>query len=741
MTVVRALWLLLLAFAAGCSSPSGGGDRDGLGEGGGAGGRNGGGGGSGGAGGTQPIGCAEKPTGVPAPHGLDERPGNPTCVAPPRPASAAAVELRRVYPALRFDQPLLILQAPGDDSRWYVVEKPGRVLTFENREDVTTAEVFIDISDRVESRPKEAGLLGMAFHPNWPEVPEVFLSYTSGKGGFHSVVSRFRATTDRSALDPSSEALVLEHPQPREHHNGGHIAFGPDGMLYVGLGDGGEGIWLRDPTVLLGRILRIDPIGGSPYAIPPDNPFLGGPERPEVWATGFRNPWRWSFDRQTGQLWVADVGAADREEIDLVEPGRNYGWPAREGTRCNQAAYCAGTDFTDPIWEYGHEVGQSITGGFVYRGRDLPALFGVYVFGDFSSGRVWGLFTDDDGKHQAQLLYESGIALASFGESNAGELFATDIAGGGIYRLVPQGTVARPFPGKLSETGCVDPQDPRRPAPGLIPYDVNAPLWSDGAEKIRYFAIPDGTKITVLPDGDWELPIGSVIVKHFLFDCRLVETRLYVRHDDGDWAGYTYAWNEEQTDAFLLSDSFSTKIGERNWTFPSRAQCQQCHTRAAGRSLGLETAQLDGEIVWPNGRLANQIDTLYHIGILEEMPDRSRVLPAYSGEEHIELRAKAYLHGNCSSCHRPTGSGQGDADYRFATPLAEMGICDAVPQEQGIGPPDARILYPGDPSKSVIALRMRALDAFRMPQVGTAIVDEEGLAVVEEWIRWISRCP
>ncbi|WP_373045698.1 PQQ-dependent sugar dehydrogenase [Vulgatibacter sp.] len=743
MGVGRWLALATLVVAFACTEgPSHAGQTGGSASTGGSGsGGTGGSGGIGGSGGgTAGTDCADEPAGTPAPFGLDKRPANPTCLAPPRPqAAAAAVQLRRVFPALRFDQPLLLLQAPGDGSHWYVVEKEGRVFRFEAREDVQDAEIFVDLRGRVSAGAKEAGLLGMAFHPDWPGTPEVFFSYTSSSGGFHSVLSRFRTTSGGTSVDAGSEELVLAVDQPRDYHNGGHIVFGPDRMLYFGLGDGGLGNNSRDDRLLLARLLRLDVIGGRPYAIPADNPFVGGPLRPEVWASGFRNPWRFSFDRETGALWLGDVGQEMREEINRVERGKHYGWNVLEGTTCHKESNCDPSPYVPPVIEYDRRQGQSVTGGFVYRGSALPALQGCYLYGDFVTGRVWCLFPGDT---DPELLIESGLYLATFGESADGEIYTVDHFGGGLYRLDTIDGAAGRFPGRLSETGCVDPANPRAPLPGLVPYGVNVPLWSDGTHKDRWMAIPDGTVITVAENGHWEFPIGTVLVKNFRFGCRLVETRLFVRHDDGGWAGYTYEWNEEQTDAFLLADYKEVQVGEHAWAFPSRAQCMQCHSAAAGRSLGPETGQLDREVVWPNGRRSNFIDTVVQVGLVDAMPDRSAGPYADpDGSAHVEARAKSYLHANCSSCHRPGSTGQGAADYRYSTPLAEMGICDVEPEGGDFNVRGARLLVPGSPEQSVIPLRMRALDSTRMPQVGTKIVHEAGVAAVEDWIRWLDACP
>jgi uncharacterized repeat protein (TIGR03806 family) len=302
-------------------------------------------------------------------------------------------------------------------------------------------------------------------------------------------------------------------------------------------------------------------------------------------------------------------------------------------------------------------------------------------------------------------------------------------------------------PERLGQTGCFDPSDPTRPDPALIPYAVNAPLWSDGADKQRWLALPDGARITVRPDGDWELPPGSVLIKTFSFGARRIETRFFVRHREGDWSGYTYQWNEAGTDAVLLAEgSHRERIGAEEWHFPSRAQCQRCHTAAAGHSLGLETAQLNRAFAYPGGRVANQLATWTHIGLFEQPPGDPSTLPALADPADAqgapEARARAYLHGNCAPCHRPGLEDAGSMDLRFATPLAATMACGAEPQRGtlGIGP-QVRLIAPGRPDLSSVLVRMRALDSNRMPTVASLVVDSEGSALIEAWIRALGACP
>lgn len=351
-----------------------------------------------------------------------------------------------------FTAPVLALQAPDAGSTWYVVEQAGRVLAFEDAAGASTTRSFIDLRTRVTSGG-ERGLLGMAFHPGWPTDPRAYLSYTTTVGGgLVSRLSEFRTTDAGATLDPASEVVLIEVPQPADNHNGGNVAFGPDdGLLYVGFGDGGSA---GDPwgpignaqslTTLLGKMLRIDVDGSTGavrYAIPAGNPHAanatcedgaGAQPCPEIFAFGFRNPWRWSFDRATGDLWVGDVGQDEREEVDRVVAGGNYGWRCFEGTATYDAD-CgpnAGTSLA-PLVQYDHDAGHSITGGFIYRGTSIAGLEGRYVFGDFVSGWLWHV----PGTTQPTLTVTqadgigSGLGIASFAEDAQGELFVVDYAG------------------------------------------------------------------------------------------------------------------------------------------------------------------------------------------------------------------------------------------------------------------------------------------------------------------------
>ena len=353
--------------------------------------------------------------------------------------------LEPAFPKLTFPRMVHLTYSTPEDNRLFLVLQQGQVLVFENDRDVESAKPFLDIQERVSVSGNEEGLLGLAFDPYY-ESNGYFYVYYSAASPRRSVVSRFKLSAeDPDRADPSSEMTVMEVSQPYSNHNGGQVLFGPDGFLYIGLGDGGAGGDPRgngqDPSTLLGAILRIDVStldsrGG--YAIPPDNPFAGqtGGARQEVWAYGLRNPWRFTFDRETGVLWAGDVGQNRFEEIDIIEPGHNYGWNVMEGFECYGASSCDDLGLTPPVMVYGRDGGCSVTGGYVYRGTRVTPLQGAYVYGDFCSGKIWALKHDGARVTEHRLIAESGLQIAAFGEGPAGQLYILSFEGK-IWRLWP----------------------------------------------------------------------------------------------------------------------------------------------------------------------------------------------------------------------------------------------------------------------------------------------------------------
>lgn len=374
----------------------------------------------------------------------------------PPPTSAPAITTQRVFTQLSFTQPVALRQAPGDLTRWFVVEKSGVVRVFANNANSSSSGIFLDISGVVNASG-EGGLLGIAFHPDYPTTPEVFVSYTRTGAAtpLESFVSRFFSSDNGQTLNAGTEQVILRLPQQATNHNGGDLRFGPDGYLYIGFGDSGDGgdprEFAQNTNTLHGSIVRLDVEGGSPYAIPTGptgNPFstnaacdsgiptLAPSPCPEIFAWGLRNPWRFSFDASTGWLWAGDVGQGSWEEIDVIEVGQNYGWNYREGAHCFDPAPGCATNFTDPITEYDHNSGdRSVTGGYVYRGTAIADLVGWYVFGDFVSGRIFAIPADSQPGVDPDVLLDTSLSIVSFAVDNNDELYVLDYGLGTIHKV------------------------------------------------------------------------------------------------------------------------------------------------------------------------------------------------------------------------------------------------------------------------------------------------------------------
>lgn len=367
----------------------------------------------------------------------------------PPPPPAPTVGTTQVFAGVNLNSPVGMVQAPGDNTRWFAFELSGRIWAFDNDPAVSSQTQFLDIVGLVNGAG-EGGLLGVAFHPDYGNGNfDVYVSYTRTGAPLESVVSRFSSNDGGQTLDPGTETIIMTIAQDQTNHNGGMIAFGPDGFLYGGWGDGGGA---GDPLEraqqtnnLLGTFTRIDVDGAAPYAIPPTNPFAGNTECgvggfgvspcPEIFAYGMRNPWRWSFDTATGLLWAGDVGQDTIEEIDVIELSMNYGWDEREGAHCFEPPSGCDTNNVDPITEYDHGVGQSITGGYVYRGTAVPDLVGDYIFGDFLSGRVMTVPATSGIGTQFVDLFDTDFNIASLAQDANGEVYVIDLSTGSVYQI------------------------------------------------------------------------------------------------------------------------------------------------------------------------------------------------------------------------------------------------------------------------------------------------------------------
>jgi len=634
--------------------------------------------------------------------------------------------------------------------RFFNADKPGLVWSYAYTDHSTAVgKLFVNLSDRVEPTA-EGGLLGLAFDPADRGTGPLYVSYVANDP-LRSIVSRIpRSAGDPLVGDAAQEQILFERPRTESIHCGGQLAFGPDGLLYASFGDDTQFKEAQNLGVYHGKILRMTRDG----APAPGNPFLGEPgDAPFVFAYGFRNPWRFTFDRSTGEIWAGDVGENSFEEIDLVLIGRNYGWPYYEGdTEIANPDGFPFDMFEPPVFVYPHTTGKAVIGGHVYRGARYPSLYGVYLFGDYVSGSIFGLTHDGLGLVEVEELASGVASLVAFGEDDTGELYAS--ASGQILNLEAQTASGEPvIPQLLSQTGIFADLATLEPTPGILPYDVVSPLWSDGAAKRRWIALPGLEQIQFEPSGKWTFPDRTVFVKHFEMELadsttRRLETRV-LWSDNGVWNGVTYRWSEDQSDASLLTSAATLTLEvfddlapggvlAFDWAFPSPAQCLQCHNDSAGRALGVDTPQINRNFDY-GAVVDNQLRAWNHIELFTTdigPPDNS-AFAAYvdPADPHGSMhdRARSYLAANCSHCHNEQTPFPA-MDLRASVPQAQMNVVDVHANYDPFGLDDPRRLKTFSKENSVLWRRMETLNAFfRMPQLGSNRIDPIGLEVLGAW--------
>ena len=675
---------------------------------------------------------------------------------PPSPYRA-----ERVFGQLAFKTPVDLAAAPGSD-RLFVVELDGKIFSFPNapQGDVSQPALFFDLRAAV---PEAKMAYGVTFHPDFANNRYCYLCYVLDAGLPDGTrVSRFKVDGgDPPRIEPGSEQILLTFRSGG--HNGGCLKFGPDGFLYISTGDA-EAPFPPDPLAtgqdisdLLSSVLRIDvdrPGADRPFSFPPDNPFvdLAG-ARGEVWAYGFRNPWKMSFDAKTGELWVGDVGWELREMVYRVERGGNYGWAVMEGSQPVLTEGRRGpTPILPPVVEHSHTEARSITGGFVYRGRRLPELAGRYIYGDFETGKIWGLAVDGQQTSHSEELVDTTLKIICFALDNAGELYFADYDKGGLYQLIPnpeQGA-NQSFPRRLSETGLFSAVETLTPAPGVVGYGVRAEPWADGAFAQRHVALPGDSQID--SRGAWQFPAGAVLAKTLSMPTgqeQAVRLETQVLHFDGhDWRAYSYAWNDEQTDALLvdaegLDRTFSISdpgapSGRRpqNWHFASRAQCVICHNTMAGSVLGFTPVQLNLPRAAANGA-DDQLSELVRMNVLSAAPDKTPLpmVDPHDASADLGPRARSYLHANCSHCHRRHGGGTAAIELPFELPLEKTNAIGTRPTQGTFDIHGAQVVVPRDPYRSVLYYRMAKLGRGHMPHLGSQVIDEQGLKLIHDWIK------
>jgi putative heme-binding domain-containing protein len=710
----------------------------------------------------------------------------------PEPPHPFVVE--RAFPNLQFKNPLLLART-GD--RFFVGEHAGKIFSFRDDQQVARADLFFDLTTELSSWDKSKvkgvdALYGLAFHPNFAQNRYCYVCYVlnSVKDGEQlpdgSRVSRFTVTdTDPPRVDPKSEKVLITWLAGG--HNGGDLHFGPDGMLYISTGDGTNpnppDLFLtgQDISDLLSSILRIDvdhQDPGKAYAVPADNPFVKTPNaRPEVWAYGFRNPWRMSFDRGSGDLWVGDVGWELWEMVYRVKKGGNYGWSIMEGRQPVRPEGQRGpTPILPPNLDFPHTEAASITGGYVYRGKRLKDLIGAYVCGDWVTRKLWATKFDGDRIVWHKEIAQGTQRIVAFGEDRDGELYFLDYdEAGKIYRLAPNPAATQKpvdFPRRLSETGLFTSAPEGVPAPGVLPFRINAEQWADQATAERFLGLP-GTSVAKMYDSPIPIPGGffsgavffpkdGVLAKTIALETergnpksrRLVETQLL--HFDGTtWRAYSYAWNEEQTDAVLVPAAGQDRVvtvtdaqapgGKRRqmWHYPSRAECITCHNPWAGYTLAFTLPQLHQREQDKSGGPADPVRVLQQAGFVELLHNPSArgrfVMPRPLTDPHgpgdLNERARSYLHTNCGHCHRFGGGGTADLELCYGPALEQTKTLEVRPTQGAFGIPNAHILSPGDPYRSVLYYRMAKLGRGRMPHIGSTVVDEAGLRLIRDWIQ------
>ncbi len=652
-------------------------------------------------------------------------------VGSPEPPLPFTVE--RMFPEVDLSSPMYLIEEPGRDHLWVVLEggdrdKPGKIVSFPNAPEAAETELVFELPGHL--------IYSVIFDPGYEENRFVYLFSNGPRGNRNRKdhVDRYRM----DAKDGFTDKLTIIEWKSGGH-DGGDMAFGKDQMLYLTTGDGSSDsdAWNSGQTLndLLGSVLRIDVRTSSvdqPYKVPPDNPFVEMEgARPEIYAYGLRNPWRMGIDQESGQIWVGNNGQDLWETAHLVHPGDNYGWSVFEGSDTFYKNRQLGpTPHIVPTIEHHHAEFRSLTGGVVYRGAQWSELDGAYIYGDYSTGRIWGAKHDGNALVWHRELADTALMIASF-RVIGNDLWVVDHAGG-VYRLTnkpkpPQ--TADAFPHRLSETGLFQSTLEHTMAPGILSYVVNAPGWHDGATAKRWMAIPGNETIAFINGaraGEGQFPDGTALVQTLERDGARIETRVQLRQQK-EWMGYSYRWEEDQKDAVLVPKG-GENIAAIDWRIPSRTECATCHSRAVNYVLGITGQQLDH---------GDQLKTLAEQGLFNnDVPDRRRAPMAnpYDHKADIDKRVGAYLHTNCSNCHVESGGGNAKMELELRSFPNRAELIEARPQHSTFGIDDAMLVSPGAPERSVLVHRLSDRGPGQMPPLVNRRVDTEAVAMIREWI-------
>jgi uncharacterized repeat protein (TIGR03806 family) len=734
---------------------------------------------------------------VVAAAGLGPRTGNDTLRMPPI-AATSKYTTENAFGDLSFTFPMMVVTPPHETNRVFVVEQGGMIVVIPNLNQ-PARNVFLDIGDRISyGRPEdEGGILGLAFHPNYATNGYFYVYYlcntaTADGSGRHDRLSRFkRSQSDPNKADPNSEVILFSQYDEKFNHNGGTILFGPDGYLYLSLGDEGHPDDIYDNGQRIDKdffsaVIRIDvdrrrgslPPNSHPalqgktnYWIPPDNPFVGATSfngqpvdparvRTEFYAVGIRSPWRMFWDVPTGNLYLSDVGENSGEEFNVIVKGGNYGWPYRlangDGPKAAQAP--AGFTSIPPLLTYdrgesGPTVGRAAIGGVVYRGARFPELNDAYICGDYYAGNVWKIRNSGNSLQEWTFLTAlPQFHLVSFGtDPRNGDVLICDVADGEVKRLIPTPNPDL-VPLTLADTGAFADLQTLEPNPGIVPYDINVPFWSDGAIKKRWFSIPNAqAKIRAHSGGRWTFPEGTVFIKHFELELvkgdpasrRRLETRFLVRNSEGVY-GVTYRWNDAQDNATLVPEeganaTFTVNdngiVRQQTWHFPSRNECLTCHNPVAGHVLGVNGPQMNRTFDYGTFS-GNQVRALARAHYFSGGPSYGKKLVSMSNTRASrESRVRSYLSANCSQCHRPGGFGRALWDARYSTPRSRSGIINGGLTDM-LGDPANRVIAPKSPEHSMILQRMITSNPnLRMPPLASNVADDDAMRLLTNWIQ------
>jgi glucose/arabinose dehydrogenase len=678
----------------------------------------------------------------------------------------------RAYPEVPLKRPVAVEREPGSN-RLFVLENlawdvyKSTLKAFADDPAAREAQTLLEIPGEGEVA------YSLCFHPRYEENGYIYIG-SNGKGPADTHHSRIvRYTVARQApqgIDPATAVTIIEWPS--NGHNGAAACFGNDGMLYVTSGDGtpnsDSNLAGQDTASLLSKVLRLDVDGapaGQPYRVPPDNPFVGNDTvRPETWAYGLRNPWRITNDPESGQIWVGQNGQDLREYAHLLERGANYGWSEYEGSRPFQPGRLRGpAPFTPPTLEHDHAQARSLTGGIVYRGKKFPQLQGAYIYGDYGTGRVWAARHDGTRLLWNRELADTSLAIGGFGTNAAGDILIADHLGDVLARLEPTPPPAPdrpPFPERLSKTGLFASVAAQQSAAGVYPYQINAPSWHDGAVAEYWLALP-GATAAEMPNADdpawvwksWTPPNGTAVVQTLSrpaegdAPARRIETRVLLKQD-ADWSAYSYVWNEAQSEAILApAKGARLTLGDREWVVPARSECVLCHARGANYVLSLTAAQLNREVS-VDGAPINQLSHWAGLGLIREerqKPDAAspfrqspaelrRLVDPHDVAAPLDERVRAYFAANCSHCHRHEGGGNSRMDLSPWLAGEAGHLVGAAPQHGDYGMPDARLIAPGEPGRSVLPVRVSSRGPGQMPPVGSTRFDPQGLGLIFEWL-------